>query len=181
MISETLIRNQANKIKFVMVDANYLEVPGLGATFTPEVSKSGGPFVAGVGARAETSDGWYEYTLTAAECDTIGPLAVIVNGAGSIQQNLEYVVQQRNAGCRQYTYTAINSVTLLPIAGAEIWVTTDAAGLNTIWNGTSDAFGVARDIFDNLPCLDDGTYYFFKHLVGFTDDDTPADVEIVGP
>ncbi len=181
MISENLIRNQTNMIKFVMVDANYLEVAGLGAAFNVFVAKPGLAFVPGVGAKAETSNGHYEYTLTAAECDTIGPLGVRVTGAGCIQQNLEYVVQQRNAGCLEFTYTVTNSVTLLPEPDAEVWITTDAAGTHVIWNGITDAAGVARDDFGNLPCLDaPNTYYFWKHHVGLIDNDNP-DVELVSP
>lgn len=180
MISETLIRNQTNLIKFVMVDANLIEVPALGATLTVEVSKAGGPFVAGLGVQTETSDGWYEYLLTAAECDTIGPLAVKVTHAATIQQNLEYVVQQRNAGCREFTYTVTDSVTLAPEEGVEVWVTTDLTGNYVIWYGITDALGVARDGYNNLPCLDDNTYYFWKKKVGHIDDDNP-DTEVVGP
>lgn len=179
MISEALILDQANMITFVMVDANYTEVPGLGATFTLEVSKAGGIFVASAGVKAEISDGWYSYTLTAAECDTIGPLSVLVTGAGCIQQNLEYVIQQRTAGCVDYTYTVTDSVTLLPIPDAEVWIATDLAMAHIVWSGTTDAFGVARDSFGNLPCLDAGSYFLRKHRVGYIDDDLPADIEVV--
>ena len=179
MWGETLERNQTNLITFVLVDVAYVEVPGLGAGFNLEISKIGGGFVAGVGVKTEIGFGWYTYTLTAAECNTIGPLSIRVWGAGTIQQNLEYVVQQRNAGCIEFTYTVTDSVTLLPLDGVEIWVTTDAAGLNVVWYGTTDAVGVARDDYNRKPCLDAGTYFFWKQLAGYFDDDTPADVEVV--
>lgn len=168
MISEALLLNQINMITFVMVDATYTEVPGLGVGFTLSVSKAGGAFAPSTGTKAEISNGWYRYTLPAAECNTIGPLSIRVTGAGCIQQNLEYVVAQRNAGCIQFTYTAIDAITLLAVAGADVWITTDVAGTNTIWTGTTDAFGVARDGLGNLPCLDAGTVYFWVHKVGYT-------------
>lgn len=172
-------RNQQNSIAFVMVDSSYTEVPGLGAGLTLEISKNGAPFAPAAGVQTEIGSGWYFYTSTAAEANTIGPIAIRANGAGCIQQNGEYVVQQRNANCIEYTYTVTNSVTLLPEADVAVWFSTDLAGANIIWNGITDVFGIARDDSGNLPCLDAGTYYAKKHKPGVTDDNAPADVEIV--
>src|SRR5512135_514906 len=155
--------NQRNRICFVMVDGNYTEVAGLGAAINMFISKNGGAFAPCVGDISEISNGWYTYYATVAEADTIGPIAIRAIGAGTIQQNLEYVVQQRNSGCIPFTYTVTNSVTLLPVVNADVWVSTDAAGLHIVWSGITDAAGVARDIDGNLPCLDAGTYYFRKH------------------
>lgn len=170
--------NQQNRFSFVMIDNTGTEVTGLGTGFTLEISKNAGAFVGSAGTKAEIGDGWYTYLSTVGESDTVGNVAVRVTGAGAIQQNLEYVVEQRTPGAVDYTYTVTNSVTLLPIPGVTIWVTTDLAGNNVIWNGTTDAFGVARDENGNLPLLDPGTYYFWKHKTGFTDDDNP-DTEVV--
>jgi hypothetical protein len=179
MISEALIRNQINRITFVMVDITLTEVPGLGVGFVLEVSKNGGAFNAATGVLfGEISDGWYYYDLTAAECNTIGPLSVIVNGVGCIQQNLEYVVQQRTAGCISFAYTVTDSVTLLPISNVSVWFSTDVAGTNIVWSGITDAFGVARDAGGFTPCLDAGTYSVWKQKVGYTPDFWP-DTEIV--
>ncbi len=82
------------------------------------------------------------------------------------------------AGAVNWPYVVTNSVTLLPIEGVEVWVTTDANGLNVIWIGTTDALGVARDNYDNMPLLDPGTYYFWKQRSGLIDDDNP-DIEVV--
>ena len=171
--------NQINEITFAMVDVSYTEVPGLGAAVNLFIRKaSEAHFVPSLAVIAEIDHGWYSALLPADECDTIGPLSVYATGAGCIQQNLEYVVQQRNSGCRSFAYTVTNSVTLNPIQGVEMWITTDIAGTNVIWNGTTDALGIARDINNDLPCLDDGTYYFWKHEPGLIDDDNP-DTEIV--
>lgn len=77
-----------------------------------------------------------------------------------------------------YTYTVTNQNTSLPIEGVEVEVTTDMVGLNTVWVGHTDAFGVARDAYGNLPRLDAGTYYFFKQLAGWVDVQNP-DTEVV--
>lgn len=178
MISEALLVDQINEITFVMVDTTYTEVPGLGNTFTLWVRKAGGLFLASTGVKGEISNGWYVYQLTAAECDTIGPLSVFITGAGCIQQNLEYVVVQRNPGCVNFTYTVTDSITLNPLPNAEVWIATDAAFTHIIWHGHTDAFGVARDDDGNLPCLDPGTYRLRKSLPGYLDDDAPSDIEV---
>lgn len=173
------IRSQANRITFVMVDGTGNEVAGIGdGNLTVEISKNGAAFVAAAGTDTEVSDGWYSYLATAGEADTIGTVSVKVDGAGAIQQNLEYIVEQRTPNAIEFTYTVTNTATGNPIAGAEVWVTTDVAGANTIWRGTTDAFGVARDVNSNLPLLDAGTYYFWKQLSGFTDVQNP-DTEVV--
>ena len=173
-------RNQQNSMMFVMVDATGTEVAGLAGSMTITISKAGaaGAGSAGVITEVAGMTGWYMYVSTAAEADTIGPVGIQVTDAAAVQQNLEYVVQQRNAGCSEYTYTVINSATLNPEPGQEVWATTDIAGTIPVWYGVTDAFGVARDMFGYLPCLDPGTYFFWKHEPGFVDDDKP-DTEVV--
>lgn len=168
MISETLVVNQPARITFVMVDSSNAEVPGLGAAFVLSVSKAGGAFNPSAGAKAEIGSGWYYYDLTAAETNTIGPLSVKVTGAGCVQQNLEYVVEQRDPNAVSFTYTVVNSVTLAPIPGVLVWFCTDITGVIVVWTGTTDAFGVARDLVGNLPLLYPGTYYVWRQTPGFT-------------
>jgi hypothetical protein len=177
MISEALFRSQKARISFVMVDALYQEVSGLGGTPVIHISKNGGPWVLSTGLKGEIGFGWYYYDFSAIETDTVGPLAIYVTGAGCIQQNLEYVVEQRNAGACPFTYTLINSITLLPIPGAEVWFCTDPACTNVVWYGTTDAFGVVHDSMGLLPFLDPGTYYLKRHKAGFTFAIT--DIEVV--
>lgn len=172
------ILNQANRISFVMINAAGAEVAGIGdGNLTVEISKNGGAFVAGLGTNTEISDGWYSYLADTTEANTIGPVAVKVDGAGAIQQNLEYVVKQRNPGAIEFTYTVTDSVTTLPIEGVEVWITTDMAGLNVIWNGVTDASGIARDLDGYKPWLDAGTAYFWSQKTGYTF--TNPDTEIV--
>lgn len=177
-----MIANQMNLITFVMVDIAYTEVAGLGNTFVLQISKAGGPFAPSTGVKNEIGNGWYSYILTAAECDTVGPLSIIADHALCIQQNLEYVVQQRNYGCRNFTYTFTNSVTLLPVPGAEVWFSIDNNDppLAIVWAGVTDALGIARDTEGDLPCLDDGVYYVWARKDGGNTNAWP-DTETVGP
>lgn len=173
------VRNQAHEIVFVMVDSNNNEVTGLGASFTIELRKVGGNFIAGDGVRDEIGGGWYRYTNAASEADTPGPVAIMVTGAGAVQQNLVAVVDDLRPSAIEYTYTVTNSVTSAPVEGVEVWVSTDASGANVIMTGlVTDSLGVARDSNGNLPRLDAGTYYFWKHLAGYVDDQNP-DTEVV--
>jgi hypothetical protein len=71
-------------------------------------------------------------------------------------------------GAIEHTYTLTSSTTGLPLTGATIRYTTDAGGTNGVWKGTTDTFGVARDVFGNKPSLDAGTYYVWRSLSGHT-------------
>ena len=150
--------NQQNLIYFVMVDANNTEVPGLGAGFTLILSKNGAAFVASAGTKAEVSGGGYTYLATAGEADSVGIVAIIVTGAGAVQQNLEYTVQQRTPNAVAITVT-IKDTSNNVIEGAEVFITSDSAGNNVLWTGDSDSLGIARDDNSVLPYLDFGTYY----------------------
>jgi len=80
-------------------------------------------------------------------------------------------------GAIDWDYNVTDSVTLLPISGVEVWVSTDNPAVNIIWKGTTDAFGDARDVLENVPALDAGTYYFWRQKSGYTFDN--PDTEIV--
>lgn len=72
------------------------------------------------------------------------------------------------SGSQNFEYTLTDSVTLLPIDGASVDVTTDLAGTNIIASGYTDVFG-------NVTFrLDPGTYYLWRSKSGytFTDPDT---------
>lgn len=177
-MNEAWTLNQQNRISFVMVDASFSEVSGIGdGNLTIEISKNGSAFIAASGTDTEIGNGWYSYISTAEESDTVGPVAVKVNGLGAIQQNLEYVVKQRTSNASARTYTVTDSVTGLPIEGVSIWITTDVLGNNIIWTGVTDTLGTARDTQNQLPYLDAGTYYIWKQYGGYIDDDNP-DTEV---
>jgi len=171
--------DQQNLITFVLVDSANSEVTGLGGTFVLEISKAAGAFAPSAGTKGEIGDGWYWYISTAGEADTFGAVSIHVNDAGIVQQNLEYVVGERTINAKEFEYTMTNAVTLLPIAGVRVWFSTDIAGINVVWQGTTDSFGIARDEFGELPRLDPGTWYVWRHKVGFTFVD--PDTEVVTP
>lgn len=72
------------------------------------------------------------------------------------------------AGAITWPYTLTKSTDGSPIAGASVWVTTDAAGTNVIASGTTNASGVVTFY------LDAGTVYIWRSLAGynFTNPDT---------
>jgi len=80
------------------------------------------------------------------------------------------------AGAIDYTYTVTDSLTGLPVEGAEVWFATDIAFANIVWKGDTDAFGVARDVNNDLPRLDAGTYYIRVQRAGYAAMD---DTEVV--
>lgn len=165
--------NQPNEIKFVMIDASDNVLAGL--TLSIEISKPGdNAFVAASGSWTELGSGWYRYVSTAGEADTIGTVAIRVTAVGAVQQNLEYVVDERVQQAVYYEYRVTNSVTLDPIVGVEVWVTDDAAGSHTpAWTGVTNSLGYAKDDEGDDPLLTPGTWYFWKYKAGFADDDNP--------
>ncbi len=169
------VRLQQNLITFVMVDNLGVEVPGLGAGFVLQLSKAGNPFAPSAGVKAEIGLGWYRYLSTVLEADTIGPVSIVVTGAGAVQQNLEYVIEHRVIYAVEFTYTLTDPLAV-PIPGALVWMALDALVSNIIWSGVTDAFGVARDIDGGLPWLDPGTYYIRSQKPGYT---FPVDTEVV--
>lgn len=66
-----------------------------------------------------------------------------------------------------FTYTVTDSGTGLPIQGVHVEISTDLAGVNVVWCGETDTFGVARDDNGQLPRLDPGTYYFWRNKPGY--------------
>lgn len=164
------IAGQQNRITFVMIDATGTEVVGIGSgNLSIEISENAGAFGAALGTDIEIGNGWYSYLSDATEGATIGDtISIRVNGAGAIQQNLEYVIQQRTPLAVDFTYTITNSVTTNPIDGVITTISTDLAGSNIIWRGVSDSFGVTRDTINGqVPYLDVGTYYFRNRRTGF--------------
>jgi len=171
--------NQPNTITFVLVDTGGVEVAGRGATFALQLAKAGGAFVAGVGTKREIGLGWYAYITTADEANTIGPVSVVASGSGLSQQNMEYVVGSRVVSALEFTYTVTNTATGAPLANVKVVITTDVLGVNIVWYGVTDTFGVARDLYGAKPRLEAGQYFIFRELAGFNFANDP-DIEQVG-
>ena len=154
-------------ITFVLIDAAGVEVTGIGNAFSVNISKAGAGFAPSAGVKAEIGLGWYSYTTTAAETDTVGPISFTISDPATSQQNLEYTVVDRSVNGIEYTYTVTNSVTTLPIEGVTVWITIDLAGTYVVWSGITDVFGEALDSNGAKPRLDPGTYYFFREKSGY--------------
>ncbi|HNY80768.1 MAG TPA: hypothetical protein PKO46_21010 [Sedimentisphaerales bacterium] len=69
-----------------------------------------------------------------------------------------------------WTYTLTDSSTGLPISGAAVWATTDAAGLNIVAYDTTNESGQVTFY------ISDGTYYIWRQKVGYTFDDPDQEV-----
>lgn len=162
--------NQTNTVLFVLVDGDGNEVQGIGTAFTVQISKGGSVFQAGLGPKTEVGLGWYRYIATAAEADTVGPVALVVTGSGVVQQNLEYVVETRVVTAIEFTYTVTSTAGGLPVEGVRISFYTDSGANDLVWTGRTDAFGVARDEYGSLPRLEPGTYYIWRYKVGYSFD-----------
>lgn len=170
-------KNQNNTILFVMIDTNGNEFPGLSTSFTLEVSKAGAPFATSLGSKSEVGGGWYKYISSESEADTSGPVAIRVTGAGVVQQNLEYVVDDRVVTAVEFTYTVTSTAGNVPLPGVSVVFYADSLATNLVWFGQTDAFGVARDIYNNKPRLQPGTYYILRDKSGYSFED--PDVETV--
>lgn len=177
-ISDWLVDHQ-NKAEFVMIDGSGNEVTGLGGALTILISKDGAAFQAAAGTQSEIGSGWYRYVATAGECDTLGPVAMVITGAGAIQQNLEYVIGGRATNLTEFTYTVTEADLVTPISGVYVVITTDIAGDRAIWDGTTDDFGVALHmVTGDLPLLQIGkTYYFWSKKAGY--EFTNPDAEVI--
>jgi hypothetical protein len=130
-----------------------------------------------------TNTGSYGRILTTADLDTYN----YVGGglySGLVALDNDWVVgsvgitEPPVGTALEFTYTVTDSMTGVPLEGVEIWVSTDLGGVNIVWHGHTDSFGVARDTHNHLPRLDPGSYYFWKEHVGYVDDQNP-DTEVV--
>lgn len=86
-------------------------------------------------------------------------LAAILEDTGTTIPAL--INADSGAGTIQHTYTMTDSADGTPIDGVEVWVSTDAAGVNVIASGYTNSSGIV--IF----MLDAGTYYFWRKRSGY--------------
>lgn len=165
----------ANETPFVMIDSAGSELSGL--TVAVEIRKPAvAGFAAGGGTVTELGDGWYVYTSTAAEADTLGNGALKATASGAVQQNLPFTVKYVDLGnYKEWPYRVTKDG--VPTEGARVRVSTDEAGSNVIWVGVTDVDGYARDIYDQHPYLPPGNRYFWPYKAN-TDFDRP-DLEVV--
>ena len=133
-------------------------------------------------AISEIGGGFYKFSATPSE-----PLVVTVDGGAALAAADRYKVMQitphdadlnapistrstLGAGAIAWTYTLTNELDGQPVADANIWVTTDQAGLNTVAAGRTDQNGQVTLY------LDAGTVYVWRQKSGwiFVNPDTEA-------
>lgn len=100
-----------------------------------------------------------------------GPTTAQINAALSAVHGAGPWGGAAGSGAITFTYTLTNAITHLPIADADVWVTSDAAGANTLASGRTNQFG--RVVF----YLDAGTVYVWRQKSGW--DFTNPDTEVV--
>lgn len=115
------------------------------------------------GAITHKGNGEWAVNLTAAETngDAIGLTFTHVD-AVPVHFTITTTTPAAGAGAITWTYTLTDSTTGLPIADADVWVTTDLAGLNIIAAGKSDQAGVTTFY------LDAGTVYAWRSKSGYS-------------
>lgn len=183
------LKGAAYTLKTTLVsraDPDIMQDPPTLAAGDVQVSTDGGALANTTNAPTTNPAGSVvaEVILTAAEMN--GDVVVVVwnDAAGAQWQDQTWIlhptastIQTFPAGSIEFTYTLTNSVSGLPIDAADVWISTDVAGTNVVWRGTTDTFGIARDANNQKPWLDAGTYQFFRSKIGFTF--TNPDAEIV--
>jgi hypothetical protein len=115
--------------------------------------------------------GFYAYFLSGLDLYVNDYLAVVrYNGDEGLDQTnwvcgpIDVDVVSRatlQAGAKAYTVQVVNQQTGQPLADADVWVTTDQAGLNIIASGKSDQSGYVTFY------LDPGTVYVWKQKSGY--------------
>lgn len=86
-------------------------------------------------------------------------LAAILEDTGTTIPGL--INADSGAGAISHSYTLTDADDGTPIDGAEVWVTTDAAGVDVVASGSTNSFGVVTFM------LDAGAYYFWRKCSGY--------------
>ena len=150
-----------------------------------QISKNGAAFAQTSDAAPTTThdrDGWYQCPITVTDSDTLGQWTIQIDMPGALPVWKTFTVVTANvynslvggtdlldvsivglagAGADSVTLT-IKDETGLPIADADVWISTDAAGLNVV-AGTVQTNDVGKYTFQ----LDAGlTYYCWRQKAG---------------
>jgi hypothetical protein len=117
--------------------------------------------VAGTGVLVHAGNGSWVYTPTQAETNYNYIAFTFVCATGINQTINVYPSEWSLLGPGAIaTVVTVEDVTPLPIAQADVWVTTDILGANVIASGQSDNFGHITFYFDS------GTYYSWAQKAG---------------
>lgn len=105
----------------------------------------------------------FEYSYTGA--DNLDPVAKFATTDATVDRQHIYDDSYLNyaaaaAGAVAYAIT-INDSGGLPIDGVNVWISTDIAGVNVVFNGFTNALGLVT------PLLDAGNYFSWKQKAGY--------------
>lgn len=170
-------KNVANQsIMFSLINSmTGAALPGAIVTTLYTIDHTGAQQV-GAGVMTGLGNGQYRYVPPASETNG-NHIGFLFTAPGAIPVHCNVTTTWIfPAGSINFTYTLTNVVTGLPINGADIWISTDIAGANIIWSGSTDVFGVARDVFGSIPSLDPGVYFFWRHHPSFTFTDPDSEL-----
>ena len=152
-----------------------------GLTVTVDVRNSAGTLQVTDGSATEIGGGLYTYTHISATEDDYTAVFKTADGTVDAQHmpslvpvqlpRIDAAVSTRatlGVSGTAKTYTLTDSSSGLPIADADVWVTTDSAGANVIASGKTDQNGQVTFY------LDAGTVYIWRQKSGynFTNPDT---------
>jgi len=148
------------------------------ADLDSEISKDGGSFIDCINEAIEIgTSGIYKLTLTAEEMNA-DVVAIITktttedakSTATVIYTSPNQIGAAAGAGAITWTYTLTEEGTEDPIADADVWVTSDAAGTNVIASGKTDQYGKVTFY------LDAGTVYVWRQKSGWDFDNPDEEV-----
>lgn len=127
-----------------------------------QVLGSGGLGSPSNGNAVHMGNGYHEYAPSQAETNH-SHVAFTFIGSGAIPTTVQVfpVVPPAGAGAIEWDYTLTNILNGAPIAGADVWVTSDAAGTDVLGSGITNASGVVTFF------LDAGTVYVWRQASGF--------------
>lgn len=147
-----------------------------GAAFVGAVSVlvtgDGGTQAPGGGTVTHEGNGFHSYVPTQAETN-FAHIAFTFTGTGAVPATIQVYTELSpgGVGAISWSYTLTNSVTGLPIADADIWVTSNAQGTNVLASGRTNQSGVVQFF------LDAGVVYVWRQKSGWNFDN--PDVETV--
>jgi hypothetical protein len=129
------------------------------------VSGNGGAQAVGLGAApVDLGHGAFDYLPTQAETNYDHVAFTFYDAlAAAVPQTVavDPVAVQSGTGSIAWLYTLTDSISALPIADADVWVTSDIGGVNLLASGKTNSFGVVS--FN----LDAGTVYVWRFRTGY--------------
>lgn len=143
--------------------------PQTGLSPTVYVSKNGAVQAVRDSASVITHDrdGYYRVPLSATDTDTVGPFLAQFNDPATHLPVWEWFMVLPPSVPVVFTYTVTVLGTATPIPNVTVRFSTDLAGLSTVWTGTTDVLGVARNACGDKPFLPQGIYYVWRTHASF--------------